>query len=124
MSKLMEILTGNLGGVDIGVIIAAIGYAVKVGVEVKDWYIQRKEERIDRIILDAINWVYVNRVQKQKKEGGSLTAEQANQANAEAVHKTMELANSLGVTVETEGLAGRVQSVFSTIKEAVRSGNK
>jgi len=121
MSKVFETIMGNMGGVDIGAIVAAIGYVVKVGIEIKNWYAERKEQRIDGIILDAINWVFVNKVQPQKRESenGKLTAEQSTEANAAAVAKAVAFADKAGIAVDPETISGRVQGVFARFKAAV-----
>ena len=111
---------------DIGAIIAAVGYAYRIGVEVKVWREQRREDRIDKVIMDAIQWVYVHIVQKQKKESpnGKLTAEQAAAANADAVAKAREFADAAGLALDAAALPGRVQGVFSRVKAALRNNGQ
>ncbi len=121
MSNLFNTLFGGFGGVDIGVLLASIGYLVRKGIEFKDWWDARKEQRLTCIIADAIQWVYVNRVQPIKKANGELTYQEGKEALDAAVAKTEELARQKGVKLDLFTLPGRVQSTFAQIKAALEN---
>jgi hypothetical protein len=121
-------IIGSLGGLDIGVIVASLGYVAKCGTEIVQWLRDRKEQRIDQTILDAIQWVYINGVREQKANGNGLTIEQGNAALAAASEKAVLLAAKAGLDLEREvgadNIPSRVQSVFAQFKAALTPGNK
>jgi NAD(P)H-hydrate repair Nnr-like enzyme with NAD(P)H-hydrate dehydratase domain len=128
MLELLQKIAGNVGGLDIGVIIVSLGYVARCGAEIFQWFRARKEQRIDQTILDAINWIYINKVQATKKNKGDLTLEEGNNALMGAADKAVELAEAAGIDLEKELGAGnvpaRVQSVFARVKAALKTGNK
>jgi hypothetical protein len=90
----VQALLGTVGGLDIAAIVASIGYVARCTAEIVQWIRERRGQRIDQIFIDAIQWVYLNGVQRQKKEanGNGLTLEQGKAALESASAKAVALA--------------------------------
>lgn len=125
--NLYQRLIGDMNGLDIGVIVASIGYVAKCAAEVVQWIRDRRGQKLDQIFQDAINWVYVNGVQKKKKEEGDLTLEEGNEALNKAAAKAVENARAVGIDLErevgAENIPARIQSVFAQIKAGLSRNN-
>ena len=126
-ANLYQRLIGDMNGLDIGVIVASIGYVAKCAAEVVQWIRDRRGQKLDQIFQDAINWVYVNGVQKKKKEEGDLTLEEGNEALNKAAAKAVENARAVGIDLErevgAENIPARIQSVFAQIKAGLSRNN-
>ena len=126
-ANMYQRLVGDMNGLDIGVIVASIGYVAKCAAEVVQWIRDRRGQKLDQIFQDAINWVYVNGVQKKKKEEGDLTLEEGNEALNKAAAKAVENARAVGIDLErevgAENIPARIQSVFAQIKAGLSRNN-